>query len=75
MPPTALSIDMSLSLRMMSKSLSVEETLFKPSNASPPLIAPSPMMATTLGVECWVLDDEIFDPTAMPNAAEIEFEA
>ena len=40
------SILMSLSLRIMSRSLGWLETLLSPSKASPPLIAPSPMIAT-----------------------------
>ena len=46
MPPTLRSMDISLSLRMMSRSLGVVEALLSPSNASPPLMEPSPMMAT-----------------------------
>ena len=41
------------------------DTLLSPSKASPPLIAPSPMTATT----CLPLP---FAATAMPKAAEIE---
>ena len=47
MPPTERSMDMSLSFRMMSMSLGLDDTLFKPSKARPPLMAPSPMTATT----------------------------
>ena len=71
MPPTALSILMSLSLRMISKSLGDDETLFKPSNANPPDIAPSPITATT----CRSGSLFLCAATAMPNATEIELEA
>ena len=67
MPPTERSIDMSLSLSTMSMSLGHDDTLFNPSKASPPLMAPSPMTATTL---CWWPR-----AMAMPRAAEMLFEA
>ena len=67
MPPTERSIDMSLSLRMMSRSFGLDEALLRPSKASPPDMAPSPMTATTLRLS--------FDATAMPSAAEMLFEA
>src|SRR5574344_1999905 len=47
MPPTERSIDMLLSLSIISRLLGDDETLFSPSNASPPDIEPSPMTATT----------------------------
>ena len=71
MPPTLRSIAMSLSLRIISRLLLVDEALFNPSKASPPLMLPSPITATT-----W----RSFSPflaaaTAIPKAAEIELEA
>ena len=68
MPPTARSMLMSLSFKMMSMSLGVLETLFKPSKARPPLIAPSPITATMLRSLCPVSRAA----TAMPSAAEME---
>ena len=68
MPPTARSMDMLLSLRMMRMSLSVVDTLFRPSKASPPDMAPSPMTATTLR-------SVPLAATAIPRAAEMLFEA
>ena len=59
-------MDMSLSFRIISKSFGVLEALFSPSNAKPPLIAPSPITATTCR---WSL---CLAATAIPNAAEIE---
>ena len=47
-------------------SLGLDDTLFRPSKASPPLMAPSPMTATTF---------LFLSATAMPNAAEMLFEA
>ena len=70
MPPTERSIDMLLSLRMMSMSLGDEETLFSPSKASPPDMAPSPMTAIT-----WRRLSSRRDATAMPSAAEMLFDA
>ena len=70
MPPTLRSIDMLLSLRIISRSLGEEETLLRPSKASPPLIEPSPMTATT----CLFLPS-ILSATAIPNAALMLFEA
>ncbi len=63
---------MSLSLRIISRLLGVFEALFRPSKARPPLIDASPTMATTLrrGDSCLSCD-----ATAMPSAAEMEFEA
>ena len=71
MPPTLRSIAMSLSLRIINRLLLVDEALFNPSKASPPLMLPSPITATT-----W----RSFSPflaaaTAIPKAAEIELEA
>ena len=63
-------MDMSLSLRIMSRLLGVDDTLFSPSKASPPLMAPSPMTAAT----CLPLPSA-FAATAMPSAADMEFEA
>ena len=59
-----------LSFNMMRMSLEVDETLFKPSKAKPPLIAPSPMTATTLRFFFKALA-----ATAMPMAAEMELDA
>ena len=62
---------MPLSLSMISRLLGVAEALFNPSKASPPLIAPSPIMATT-----WRSFSPFFSAaTAIPSAAEMEFEA
>ena len=71
MPPTLRSMAMLLSFRIINRLLSVEETLFSPSKAKPPLMEPSPMIATT-----W----RLFSPrclaaTAIPNAAEMELDA
>ena len=71
MPPTLRSMAMSLSLSMISRLFAVDEALFNPSKASPPLMDPSPITATT-----W----RSFSPflsaaTAIPNAAEMELEA
>ena len=60
-----------LSLRIINKLLGVLEALFNPSKASPPLIEPSPMTATTLRESSPFLAAA----TAIPKAAEIEFEA
>ena len=62
---------MSLSLRMMSRLLGVSLTLLSPSKASPPLIAPSPMTATT----CLSVSPRCIVATLMPRAAEMELEA
>ena len=60
-----------LSFRIMSMLLGVADALFNPSNANPPLMAPSPIMATT-----WRDSSPFFSAaTAMPSAADIEFEA
>ena len=56
---------------MMSRSFGEDDTLLMPSKASPPLIAPSPMTATTWRSSCPVF----FAATAMPSAAEMELEA
>ena len=71
MPPTERSIDMLLSFRMMSRSLGDDDTLFNPSKASPPLMAPSPITATTLGGVCCCLP-ATSAATAIPKAAEME---
>ena len=68
MPPTELSMLMLLSLRMMSMLFGVSEALFKPSKASPPLIAPSPMTATTWRLSSFFLTAAI----DIPRAAEME---
>ena len=71
MPPTLRSIAMSLSFRIMSRLFDVADALFSPSKASPPLMEPSPMMATT-----WRLASPFLAAaTAIPRAAEIELEA
>ena len=62
---------MLLSLRMMSMSLGVVDTLLSPSKASPPLMAPSPIIATT----CLLPLPVFFAASAIPSAAEIELEA
>ena len=61
---------MLLSLRMMSMLLGVEETLLRPSKASPPLMLPSPMTATTWRSICCCSA-----ATAMPSATEMLLEA
>ena len=58
---------MLLSLRMMSTSFGIDDTLLSPSKARPPLMAPSPITATTLRSA-----PVCFSATAMPNAAEME---
>ena len=70
-PPTLLSMAMSLSFRMMSKLLGVLDTLFSPSKASPPLMLPSPITATT----CRSFSPLRSAATAMPSAADMELEA
>ena len=62
---------MLLSFKMINMSFGVEDTLFKPSKANPPLIDPSPIIATV----CWFFLFKRLAATAIPNAAEIEFEA
>ena len=60
-----------LSFRIISRLLGVEEALFNPSKARPPLMEPSPITATT-----WRLSSPFrAAATAIPNAAEIEFDA
>ena len=66
---------MLLSLSTMSMSLGVADTLLSPSKASPPLIAPSPITATTLRPLACVPPPSAswrFSATAMPSAADIE---
>ena len=53
---------------MMSRLLGVVEALLSPSNASPPLIEPSPMTATTLRSGL----SSLSAATDMPSAALIE---
>ena len=65
--PTGSEIDISLSLRITSRSAPAVPALLRPSNAIPALIAPSPMTATTLRFSPWRLA-----ATAMPSAAEID---
>ena len=71
MPPTARSIDMSLSLSTISRSLGLDDTLLSPSKASPPLMAPSPMTAMT----CLSSLPVRRAATAMPSATEMELDA
>ena len=71
MPPTEWEMLMLLSLRMMSRLLGVSEALLSPSKASPPLIAPSPITATTFRSGCPCCKAA----TLMPRAAEMELEA
>jgi len=69
-PPTFLSMDMWLSLRMISRSLGWTDVLFNPSKAKPPDMDPSPMMAATrrrLFSSLVAMD--------MPREAEMELEA
>jgi len=47
MAPTLGEMDMPLSLRMITRSVSRSATWFRPSKAMPPVMAPSPMTATT----------------------------
>ena len=80
MPPTLRSMDMLLSLRMMSRSFGDEHTLLRPSYASPPLMEPSPMTATTCrcftSLPCALAFTCMrWSATAMPSAAEMLFEA
>ena len=71
MPPTLRSIAMLLSFRIISKLLGVEDALFSPSKANPPLIEPSPMTATT-----WRFSSPLrAAATAIPRATEIELDA
>ena len=69
-PPTLLSIDILLSLSIINRLLSVLARLLRPSYARPPLIEPSPMMATTCSLLPRILAD-----TARPKAAEMELDA
>ncbi len=67
--PTFSEIDMSLSLRITIRLAPECFTLFRASKAMPPVIAPSPMMATARpGLPRWR------SATAIPSAAEIEVE-
>ena len=71
MPPTLRSMAMLLSLRIINRLLSVDEALLSPSKANPPLMEPSPITATT-----WRFSSPFFlAATAIPKAAEMEFEA
>ena len=71
MPPTLRSIAMLLSFRIIRRLLGVAEALFSPSKASPPLMEPSPITATT----CRLFSPCFLAATAIPKAAEIEFDA
>ncbi len=66
--PTFGEIDISLSLRMTSRSAPETPALFIASKAMPPVIAPSPMTATDLR---WLALQRA-RPRAMPSAALIE---
>ncbi|CCZ37897.1 uncharacterized protein BN707_01789 [Bacteroides fragilis CAG:558] len=71
MPPTLRSMAISLSLSIISRLFAVDEALFRPSKASPPLMDPSPITATT-----WRSRSPFRSAaTAMPSAAEMELEA
>src|SRR5204862_165213 len=65
--PTFSEIDMSLSLRITSRSAGSEPAWFSASNAMPAVMAPSPMTATTRRSS-----PVRAAATAMPSAAEIE---
>ena len=52
-------------------SFGVDETLFNPSKAKPPLIEPSPIIATTWRSLC----SKRLAATAIPSAADIELDA
>ena len=69
MLPTFSEMDISLSFKIITKFLFNEATLFKASNASPPVSAPSPITATTLLSFPFKLL-----ATAIPRAAEIDVE-
>src|SRR5574344_255019 len=70
-PPTLRSMLILLSFNIISISLGVEDTLFSPSKAKPPLIAPSPIIATI----CLSLLPSFLAATAIPKAADMEFDA
>ena len=81
-PPTERSIDILLSLRMISRSLGDELTLLSPSKARPPLMAPSPITATTCRLPFAFTSPlslrstcALCSATAIPSAAEMLFEA
>ena len=68
------SIAMLLSLSTMSRLFLSMEVLFSPSNANPPVIAPSPMIATTLRlIASSPFASRLIasSPISIPNAAEI----
>src|SRR5574344_64346 len=67
--PRLLSIDWLLSLRMTRRSALLVPALFRPSKASPPVIAPSPIRATTFSLRPCSLA-----ASASPRAADIEVE-
>ena len=67
--PTLGEIDISLSFRITSKSISISPALFSASKAWPAVIAPSPMMAT---LRCGL--PASLSATAMPSAAPMEVE-
>ena len=69
-PPTALSMEMPLSLRMTMMLALVMPTLLRASKAWPPVSEPSPMTAMCLRVSLPCMREA----TAMPRAAEMEVE-
>ena len=70
-PPTLRSMAILLSFSIMSRLLGVAEALLRPSNAKPPLIEPSPITATM----CLFVSFFRLALTAIPSAAEMEFDA
>ena len=68
--PTLGSMEMRLSFKTTRRSESAAPALFSPSKASPPVMEPSPITATTLRLEPWMSR-----ATAMPSAAEIDVDA
>ena len=67
MAPMLPSMDWLLSFSSTSRSAFPIPALFRPSNASPPVIAPSPISATTFSSRPMILAAH-----AKPRAAEIE---
>ena len=63
-------MEMLLSLRIISKSLSNEDALLSPSKAIPPVIEPSPITATT-----FLSSPLTLAATAIPIAALMELDA
>ena len=70
-PPFMGSIAILLSFSMISRLLLSIEVLFNPSNANPPVIAPSPMIATTLCAGLPSSAASRSSAISMPNAAEM----